>query len=64
MNVTKDMLSIYCETIRQKYNNIVFITIGKVQKLILTLSNKERYVLHHKNFQLYLDVGLKLKKVH
>ena len=40
------------------------ITIGQVQKLVPTLSNKEKYVLHYRNLQLYLDVGLKLKKVH
>ena len=53
------MLSNYCETIRQKYN----ITIGQVKKLIPTLSNREKYVLHYRNLQLYLDFGFKFKKV-
>ena len=53
------MLSNYYETIREKYG----ITIGQVQKLIPTLSNKEKYVLQYRNLQLYLDLGLKLKKV-
>ena len=35
IKVNKDMLSNYCETIRQKYS----ITIGQVQKLIPTLNN-------------------------
>jgi len=35
-----------------------------VYKLILTLSYKNNYVLHYKKLQLYLDLGLKLKKVH
>ena len=60
MCVKKDMLSPYCETIREKYN----IRIGQVKKLIPTLSNKQNYVLHYRNLQLYLDLGLKLKKVH
>ena len=55
-----DKLPNYCENIREKYG----ITIGQVQKLIPTLSNKEKYVLHYRNLQLYLNLGLKLKKFH
>ena len=32
--------------------------------LIPTLRDKEEYVLHYQNLQLYLDLGLKIKKVH
>ena len=60
IKVSKDMLSSYCESIREKYN----ISIGQVHKLIPTLNNKEKYVLHYRNLQLYIDLGLKLKKVH
>ena len=59
IKVNKDMLSNYCETIRQKYG----ITIGQVQKLIPTLNNKEKYVLCYRNLQLYLGLGLKLTKI-
>ena len=34
------------------------------EKLVLTLQDKENYVLHYKNLQLYLKFGMKLKKVH
>ena len=52
------MLSPYCDEIREKYN----ISTGLVQKLIPTLTDKKNYVTHYRNLQLYLDLGLKLKK--
>ena len=36
----------------------------EVEKLVPNLRDKNRYVLHHRNLQLYLSLGLKLKKVH
>lgn len=35
-----------------------------VNKLITTLNDKNNYVLYYKNLKLYLQLGLKLKKVH
>ena len=58
--VSSGMLSEYCKKIADKYN----ISIGLVNKLIPTLREKEGYVLHYRNLQLYLDLGLKIKKVH
>ena len=60
VKVTENKLSNYCKKIKEKYN----ISIGQVHKLIPTLNNKEKYVLHYRNLQLYLDLGLKLTKVH
>ena len=58
--VSSGMLSEYCKKIADKYN----ISIGLVNKLIPTLRDKKEYVLHYRNLQLYLDLGLKIKKVH
>lgn len=60
IKATEDMLSKYAKEIKGKFN----ISIGQVSKLIPTLSKKEKYVLHYRNLQLYLDLGLKLKKEH
>ena len=60
VKVTNDMLSDYCKNISEKYN----ISTGLVSKLIPTLEKKEKYVLHYRNLQLYIDLGLKVTKVH
>ena len=54
------MLSGYCKEIAEKYK----ISIGQVNKLIPTLKDKKKYVLHYWNLRQYLDLGLKIKKVH
>ena len=38
--------------------------INKVNKLIPNLQDKTKYILHYKNLQQYLDLGMVLKKVH
>ena len=60
MKVTNDMLSPYCKTIQETFG----VTIGQVAKLTPTLTEKKNYVLHYRNLQLYLSLGLRLKKVH
>ena len=60
VKVSKNMLSTYCKKIAKKYN----ISIGLVSKLIPTLRDKKEYMLHYRNLQLYLDLGLKIKEIH
>ena len=54
------MLSKYCKKIADKYE----IKVGDVKKLIPNLGNKTNYVVHYKNLQLYLSLGMKLTKIH
>ena len=60
IKVTEGMLSPYCREIAKKFG----VKIGLVEKLVPTLFNKERYVLHYRNLQLYMFLGLKLTKIH
>ena len=57
--VSSDMLLKYCKTIADKYE----IKVGDVKKLIPNLGNKTNYVVHYRNFQLYLSLGMKLTKI-
>ena len=36
--------------------------IGNIKKLVPNFFDKEKYVIHYENLQLYLRLGLKLKK--
>ena len=58
--VSNDMLSKYCKKIADKYE----IKAGDVKKLISNLGNKTNYVVHYRNLQLYLSLGMKLTKIH
>ena len=54
------MLSDYYKKIADEYE----IKVGDVKKLIPNLGNKTNYVLHYRNLQLYLSLGMKLTKIH
>ena len=60
LTVSSDMSSKYCKKIGDKYE----IKVGDVKKLIPNLGNKTNYVVHYRNFQLYLFLGMKLTKIH
>ena len=60
IEVGYDVLSSYCREIADWYN----VKVGGVKKLIPNLGDKMRYVVHCKNFQYYLSLGMKLIRVH
>ena len=58
--VSSDMLSHYCSKIADKYE----IKVGDVKKPIPNLGNKTNDVVHYRNLQLYLSLGMKLTKIY
>ena len=58
--INHDMLLNYCSNIANKYD----IEIGGINELVPNLGSKSKCVLHHKNLQLNLLLGMKLVKVH
>ena len=53
-------MSNYCKTIAYEYK----IKVGDAMKLIPNLGNKTSYVLHYRDIQLYLSLGVNLTKTH
>ena len=54
------MLLKYCKKIAGKYE----IKVGDVKELTSNLDNKTNYVVHYRNLQLYLSLGMELTKIH
>ena len=60
LEINPDMLSKYCSDIANKYG----IKVGGVNKLVLNLRYKNKYIVHYGNLQLYLSLRMKLIKIH
>jgi len=56
--VTDHTLSDYPTQTKKQHK----ISSGRVAKLVKTLRDKEKYVLHYRNLELYLELGLKSPK--
>ena len=55
---------ICCQIIVKKIADNYEIKVGDVKKLVPNLGNKTNYVVHYRNFQLYLSLGMELTKIH
>ena len=58
--ITTDMLSSY----KRELLNEIGMTATQCQKLMPNLYDKSDYVLHHRNLQLYLSLGMEVTKDH
>ena len=57
INIPKECLSYYSLEIPNAHNIIT----GKVKKLVSNLMNKNNYVIHYRNLQKCLELGMKFK---
>lgn len=53
-------MSEYCKNLKEKFNS----SKDHVSKLLVTLFDKEKYVVHGRVLKLYERLGLKIKKIH
>ena len=60
LEISSNMLSKYCSDIANKYE----IKAGGVKELVPNLRDKIKYIVHYRNLQYYLSLGIKLVKVH
>ena len=60
IKIQEEMLSPYSLEIKNKYD----IKVGSIKKLVPNVMSKKNYVVHYRNLQYYLSLGMKLTKVH
>ena len=60
LEISHNMPSNYCSSISNTYDRKI---VG-VNKLVSNLGNKSKYVLHYRNLQLHLSLGMKLLSIH
>ena len=60
LQIKREILSEY----QLKINDLYNIPIVNVKKWVLNVFDKEKYVIHYENLQLYLKLRLKLKAIH
>lgn len=67
-NITNDQLSPYAQQLLKKLYGLSdedpLPQRGDVKKLLTSLEDKDHYVIHYRNLQLYLRLGMKLKSIH
>ena len=58
LEVQKEWLSKYQQDLNPTKSSL------KVKKLVPNLMPKQKYVLHYRNLQLYISLGMKITKLH
>ena len=58
LEVQSEWLSEYQQSLEPTKSSL------KVKKLVPNLMSKSKYVLHYRNLQLYISLGMKIKQVH
>ena len=53
-----------CQITVKKIADKYGIKVGDIKSLISNVGNKTNYVVHYRNLQLYLSLGMKLTKIH
>jgi len=61
LDITPDMLSPYCQELCEKLHKK---PPTKNTKLVPNLMNKRKYIVHYRNLQFYMKMGLQLKYIH
>ena len=52
-----------CQIIVKEIADEYGIKVGDVKKLVPSLGNKTKYIVHYRNIQLHLSLGMKLTKI-
>ena len=60
MKISSEMLSSYCCELLEKFDQ----GNTSVTKLVPSLQDKEKYIVHYRNLKQYLSLGMKLTKIH
>ena len=53
-----------CQITVKKIADKYGIKVGDIKSLISSVGNKTNYVVHYRNLQLYLSLGMKLTKIY
>ena len=53
-----------CQITVKKIADKYGIKVGDIESLISSIGNETNYVVHYRNLQLYLSLGMKLTKIH
>ena len=66
--ITNEELSPYVQHLLRKIHGLTdsdpLPARGQVKKLLATLGDKSHYILHYRNLQLYVKLGMKVKEIH